>query len=260
MGSSFLRLGLAALGFALVACGFDWDGAYGARFGGNAQTGAGAGVPVGEFGGSFGASDTGGAPDTGGAANTGGSSDTGGAADTGGTGGSAAGAGGCSGNLVENPGFELADEKGVPTGWDRLSPESSTDGSFTAVATAAYEGANSLLVDTTSLKKPPADYVLVVATSQAYDVTAIPTLYLSAVAWANDPLAPIWVAILYFDSGGGLLGSVLTVDHLAFTPSTGFVAAGPLASSVPPLAATARVGIVAGQGVAAYVDSVCLTR
>ena len=177
----------------------------------------------------------------------------------------ARGGSGCSGNLVENPGFELADRKGFPSGWERLFVATSGDGSVTAVTTPAYEGAYSLLVDTTSLRNPPADYVLVLATSPAYDVTASPTLYLSAVARVNDPLAPVWVAVLYFDSGGGLIGvltagSELTVAHLGFNPSTSFVAAGPLVSSVPPLAATARVAIVAGQGVSAYVDSICLTR
>jgi hypothetical protein len=188
---------------------------------------------------------------------------------TGGTGATgdagAGGAGACAGNLLENPGFEQADKQGLPTGWERLSPQSSSDGSFSSVTTAAYEGASSLLLDTTGLKKPPADYLLVVATSQAYDVTATSSLHLSAAAWVNDPLTPIWVSVLYFDSGGDLLGvltggNALTVDHLEVAPAPGFVVEGPLTSSVPRLAATARVGLVAGQGASAYIDSVCLTR
>jgi hypothetical protein len=213
-----------------------------------------------------GAASTGGAEAAGGADAMGGAVATGGAAGTAGSASAgAAGAGACAGNLLQNPGFELADKKGVPTGWDRLSPQSSTDGTFTVVTTAALEGTSSLYVDTTNLKKPPADYVLVVATTAAYDVSATSTLYLSAAARVDDQLAPIWVAVLYFDSGGGMLGvfasgDPLAVDHLEFTHSASFVSQGPLVSSVPRLAATARVGIVAGQGVTAYVDSVCLTR
>ena len=261
MRASYREASLAALGLVTASCGFDWEGVYNSRFGGDAQGGSGVAVTVAGYGGSSGGSD----PGQGGTASGG----TGAAAASGGS--SAAGAGGvagggtCAGNLVENPGFELADKKGVPTGWQLLSPQSSSDGSFSSVTTTAYEGASSLFLDTTALKKPPADYLLVVATSQAYDVTAIPTLYLSAAAWVNDPLTPMWVAVLYFDSSGGLLGvltggNVLTVDHLEFAPAASFVAEGSLASSVPRLAATARVGLIAGQGVSAYIDSVCLTR
>jgi hypothetical protein len=204
----------------------------------------------------------GGTLSTGGTSSTGGASDTGGTSTTAGTGGSA---GGCAGNLLANSGFELADRKGVPADWELLFAPAASGGSFTVVTTPPpHEGESSLLVDTTGVKSAPTDYVMVVASTPAFDVTAASTLHLSAVAEVNDQLAPIWVAVLYFDSGGVMLGefsagSANAVDHAAFTPSSSWVPQGPLPSPVRPSAATARVAIVAGPGVSAYVDSICLT-
>ncbi|MFC1641170.1 hypothetical protein ACFL5O_00570 [Myxococcota bacterium] len=255
-GSAGERSGVGPLGGdgALSAAGHA-----GAPSGAGGVGGAGGAGAGGEFSGagagSSGESGAGAAP-----AHTGGGN-SGGAAAGGLGGGSLGTAGavgaGCPENRVLNPGFEELGKKSIPTHWGRLEPPSDPDGSFISVDTHWYEGERSLLLDTTALHKPPPDYRLVVATTEAYPVFEGKELYVSAQVWVVQAPSPLQMGVVFGD--GDTLMNVLGATQLQFSPSEAFVFQGSAVLPVPAGATVARVVVIAGPDQVVYLDAVCLT-
>jgi hypothetical protein len=209
--------------------------------------------------GSGGSNTTGGIDAVGGWMGSGGDFGTGGIPASGGQpgDGGTAGAWSCSGSSVSNPGFEQINGD-LPVDWAILVLSSTGNNKLVFVSSTSpvYEGVYSALVDATEANKAP-DGGFVVGSTRNLPVTPGGMLELTAAASVATASEPFVISVAYFDAAGGLLGTGGT-EALSFEPSSGFVVKGPLSFTVPDGVAFAGVALIAGVGVSAYVDAVCL--